>query len=154
MKTTLVLAVLTVLSISIAFSATTIRFSEVCPADAPDSTSMKLAAYDEIVQVKNEAMLTNKDIQSSFPYKDTHYWGVSITLTPESAKRFDVALENMYQKRLAIIVDGKLVSAPTIRLHHANGKLQITGKLSESEATRIATGLNGKAVKQDASINP
>ena len=157
MKTQSILTFLLTLAVVFTTSAiaeTTVRFSEVCAADTPKSTSMKSVSHDETLQVKDAALITEKDIQSSFPFSDSQGWGVSITLTPESSKRFDDALQNLYGKRLAIIVDDKLVSAPTLMLKRANGKLQITGNFSESEARKISSDLNKNTVEQGAAANP
>jgi preprotein translocase subunit SecD len=45
---------------------------------------------------------------------------------------------------MVIMVDGKVLGAPTIRSKIADGKAQITGNFTQEEAERIAKGINGK----------
>ena len=46
-------------------------------------------------------------------------------------------------KLLAIVIDGKVVAAPTLRAA-VGEKMLITGKFSQEEIDRIVEGINGK----------
>jgi preprotein translocase subunit SecD len=155
MKTTLLSIALTFVIVTTA-SSTTIRFSEVCPKDTPDSISMPLKHKDqtEVLFVKNAVIASDKDIQSAFYFKDDQGGGISMTLFPESAKRFDDAIKDLRGHRLAIIVDDNLISAPTLQTTHLNGRVQITGNFSEEEAKKIASNLSQKKTEQGAAANP
>ena len=45
-------------------------------------------------------------------------------------------------KRLAIVLDGHLYSAPVIRSEISGGKAQITGSFTEEEANALAAKIN------------
>ena len=49
--------------------------------------------------------------------------------------------ENL-NKRLAIVLDGHLYSAPVIRSEISEGKAQITGSFTEEEARELAAKIN------------
>ena len=72
---------------------------------------------------------------------------IDFTLTPEGQKQFaDVTSQNI-GKRLAIIIDGKLVSAPTIQQPITEGKGQITGSYSAQEAKDLAAKMEAAITK-------
>jgi preprotein translocase subunit SecD len=69
-------------------------------------------------------------------------WAVELTLTPNGADRFGKATAAMVGQSLAIVVDGVVVSAPTIQGPITEGGIVITGDFSEEEADRLATALS------------
>jgi preprotein translocase subunit SecD len=52
-----------------------------------------------------------------------------------------ITKENL-DKRLAIVVDGKLYSAPVIKSEIPGGKAQISGSFTEEEANKLAAKIN------------
>jgi preprotein translocase subunit SecD len=71
---------------------------------------------------------------------------IEITLTAAGRKTFaEVTREHLHQ-RLAIVIDGKLLTAPNIQSEITGGKCQITGSFSEAEAKALAAEINA-AVK-------
>jgi preprotein translocase subunit SecD len=52
-----------------------------------------------------------------------------------------ITKENI-NKRLAIVLDGKLYSAPVIRSEIPGGKAQITGSFTVEEANKLAAKIN------------
>jgi preprotein translocase subunit SecD len=139
-----------------ATTATTIEFSEVCSEETPNSHSILLKHNDQnmVLFIKNQPLVTEKDIQSAFYFKDNYASGISITLFPESGKQFDDSIKDLKNHQIAIIINGKAISAPTLYETHFNGKLQITGNLSDEEAKKIAIDLNSKKTEQGAAANP
>ncbi|MBN9689053.1 MAG: protein translocase subunit SecD [Verrucomicrobia bacterium] len=66
---------------------------------------------------------------------------IDFTLNSEGAKAFgDITRDNVGQ-RLAIVLDGVVISAPTINGPILGGAGQITGQFTEKEAFELATGL-------------
>jgi preprotein translocase subunit SecD len=72
-------------------------------------------------------------------------WTVDLTFTSKGSKAFDQAAASCNPPgqtcptgRLAIALDGIVQSAPTIQQSKFNGKAQITGDFSESEARNLA----------------
>ena len=71
---------------------------------------------------------------------------VSFSLNPRGARRFARITKDNIGKRLAIVLDGKLKSAPSIESEIPQGKGQITGRFSEDEAADLALVLRTGAL--------
>jgi len=70
-------------------------------------------------------------------------WLVLVKLTAEGSKRFDDEAAKHQGDQLAILVNGKVVSAPVIRASKFGGVLQISGLLTtQKEAQELATALS------------
>ena len=100
------------------------------------------------VLLKKQTMLTgdflsearvNLDSQFSEPY-------VSISFNAEGAKRFEDITGTYRQKRLAIILDNTVYSAPVIQDKISGGNAQITGSFSMDEAKDLSIVLKAGAL--------
>lgn len=70
-------------------------------------------------------------------------WLVVVKLTDEGTKRFDDEAAKHLGDQLAILVNGKVVSAPVIQASKFGGVLQISGLLkTQKEAQELATALS------------
>ena len=72
---------------------------------------------------------------------------VLLTLSDEGSKRFDDFASTHQGERLAILVNGEVVSAPVVREKRFGGTIQILGAFSQQEAEDLATALNAKPKK-------
>ena len=72
---------------------------------------------------------------------------IDITFTDAGAKRFAKVTHQNIGKRLAIIIDGRLYSAPTIKSEIRGGQAEISGNFSEAEAQDLATKINQSVTK-------
>jgi RNA polymerase sigma factor (sigma-70 family) len=72
---------------------------------------------------------------------------IQITFTDAGAKRFAKVTHQNIGKRLAIIIDGRLYSAPTIKSEIRGGQAEISGNFSEAEAQDLATKINQSVTK-------
>ena len=77
---------------------------------------------------------------------------VSFTLDRVGAKRFGKATRAGIGKQLAIIIDGKIVSAPVIRDAIINGSGQISGNFTFQSATDLALLLRSGALPAPLNI--
>jgi protein-export membrane protein SecD len=77
---------------------------------------------------------------------------VSFTLDRVGSKRFGKATTSGIGKRLAIILDGKIVSAPVIRSAIVGGSGQISGNFTFQSATDLALLLRSGALPAPLSI--
>lgn len=68
--------------------------------------------------------------------------GVDLEFNPEGSAAFDRMAASSQHKPVAILVNGKLVSAPIVESDHFEGKVQISG-LSVEEARRLVQDLGG-----------
>jgi len=77
---------------------------------------------------------------------------VSFTLDRVGAKRFGKATSTGVGKQLAIVLDGKIVSAPTIQSVIASGNGQISGNFTFQSATDLALLLRSGALPAPLNI--
>lgn len=88
--------------------------------------------------------MTGEGMKSAIPRPDNDspgYWQILFTFDSESANRFSEVTGENINRQMAIVLDGNVVSAPTINQRiHANG--QITGSFSADEAQDLAIALN------------
>ena len=155
MKTTLTSIILFLLILTSAESEI-IRFSEVCADGTPNSTKLVLKDrnYAETLSVKNDVIASDSDIENVSFLKDEQGPVISLTFSKDSATRIDAAIKDLLGHRLAIIIDGKIVSAPVLRTSQLNGRVHITGNFSEEEAKSIAETFNHRKTEQGAAANP
>jgi len=67
---------------------------------------------------------------------------VNITLTETGAKRFEEITTEFAGQRLAILLAGKLQTAPSVRGPIPGGSLTISGAMSEKDAAELVSALN------------
>jgi protein-export membrane protein SecD len=77
---------------------------------------------------------------------------VSFTLDRVGAKRFGKATSNGIGKQLAIVLDGKIISAPVIRDKIASGSGQISGGFTFQSATDLSLLLRSGALPAPLNI--
>jgi SecD/SecF fusion protein len=93
---------------------------------------------------------------------------ISLTMTEEGARCFEKITADNINRRLGIVLDGKLYSAPSIRSAITNGCASISGKFSQRDAFELSNILNnplefelkfvelseiGPSLAEDARIN-
>lgn len=67
---------------------------------------------------------------------------ISIEMKREGARKFERVTADNVGKRLAIVLDSEVYSAPNIQERIAGGRAQITGSFTTSEATELSIVLN------------
>ncbi|WP_258436684.1 protein translocase subunit SecD [Helicobacter monodelphidis] len=93
------------------------------------------------IPILDGSMLTNANVV----YDQYNRPAINFSLNAEGAKRFGDFTANNINKRMAIVLDGRVYSAPSIR-ERISGSGQITGEFSESEASDIAIALRSGAL--------
>ena len=73
-------------------------------------------------------------------------WEIDFTLTSEGSQIFSDVTTRLVGKQLAIVVDDKVISAPTIQGAITNGSGRITGSFTATRAKDLATQLNAGAL--------
>ena len=113
------------------------RLAETEPAEGLNQ--MSIPGSEERFFLHDEVLMSNDDIQFAFPGS----WGdravIELTLTEDGKEKFAQITSENLGKRIGILLDGKLVMAPTIKAPILEGKAVIDGNFSEEEADRIAT---------------
>jgi len=95
----------------------------------------------EPILVKRRAALTGEHVKRAFAYFDQQGYGVSLELDSEGAKIFDDVAAQNKGRRMAILLDGEVISAPVLQTDHFGGRAQITGHFSAKEANDLSSAL-------------
>jgi hypothetical protein len=99
----------------------------------------------ESIYLHRQAVIKNEDIIEAEALEDPYTTGeykVALVFTKQAARRMAKARQRLSGKRLAVLVNGKVISAPFLS-GSINDKAVITGDMSKTEAERIANALNG-----------
>lgn len=104
--------------------------------------------------VKKEVLLTGDSLSDARVAFDSQYNEpyVSLTFDANGARIFERITSQNVGKRLAIVLDGNVHSAPSIREAIGGGKAQITGGFSYEEATDLAIILRAGALPAPVNI--
>ncbi len=93
-------------------------------------------------------IVTGRDLRSAVENRSTAnpgMWQVNFTLSPEAARRFGPFTQNNLGRQMAIVLDHRVTSAPTIQ-----GKIEdsgeITGNFSQESAHDLALTLRAGAL--------
>ncbi len=78
--------------------------------------------------------------------------GISLTFNDEGAKLFAKITEENVGKPLAILLDGKALSMPTINEPIRDGKAEISGNFSPDEAKKLVRDLNYGALPMPVTL--
>lgn len=104
--------------------------------------------------IKKDAVLTGDlltdarvsiDSQFNEPY-------VALTFNSEGARMFEIATEQNKSKRMAIVLDGNVYSAPVIKEKISGGRAQISGSFTHESATDLAIVLRAGALPAPVNI--
>jgi len=88
-------------------------------------------------------VITNEDVTNARVVPAGAAFNVAISLTPQGAEKMANATLDHLGRPLAILVNGTVVTAPTLRA--AIGQVAIiTGDFTRQEANEIAAGLSGR----------
>ena len=104
--------------------------------------------------VSKRIILSGDNLLDAQPRMDTqtNETVVNFNLDRVGAKRFAKATSNGIGKRLAIVLDGKIVSAPVIRSSIVGGSGQISGNFTFQSATDLALLLRSGALPAPLNI--
>ncbi len=131
-----------------AFSGVKVPGYELKPLKLRDGKTEDLLLKEDAV-LKGDTLTdaTTEFSQSTFnqPY-------VSITFNKEGGAKFAKVTEENVGKRLAIVLDGTVYSAPVIREKIPSGRAQITGNFSSQESNDLAIVLRAGALPAPVEI--
>lgn len=97
--------------------------------------------------VKKEPELTGKYVKDAYVgYDSSGFPDVILELDGEGAALFEEVTSRNINRRLAIVLDGVIRSAPAIRERIGGGKASITGRFSVEEARTLAIVLRAGAL--------
>lgn len=97
--------------------------------------------FEEKLVVRKKADIPGSLVSGAHAFFDSQGWGVSLRFNSEGAQLFAKLTQENVGKRFAIMLDGKVQSAPVIREAITGGNAQITGSFSEQEARNLSSVL-------------
>jgi preprotein translocase subunit SecD len=95
------------------------------------------------------AQLTDARVQIDSQYNEPY---VSIAFDKKGSRIFEKVTEENVKKRLAIVLDNRVYSAPVIQEKIAGGQARITGRFSAEEANDLAIALRAGALPAPVNI--
>ena len=132
----------------------TFRFVTNNDNDSFGTEKLKFEDSDDEFMVSKRIILSGDNLLDAQPRmnNETNETVVSFTLDRVGAKRFGKATSTGIGKQLAIILDGKIISAPVIRDTIASGSGQISGGFTFQSATDLALLLRSGALPAPLNI--
>ena len=125
--------------------------------DENDSFGVEKLTYEDATDeatVSKRIIISGDNLLDAQPQMDTqsNQTVVSFSLDRVGAKRFGKATSTGIGKQLAIVLDGKIISAPVIRDTIASGNGQISGGFTFQSATDLALLLRSGALPAPLNI--
>ena len=132
----------------------TFRFVTQNNNDTFGAETLKFEDGDDEALVSKRIILSGENLLDAQPQMNnqTNETVVSFTLDRVGAKRFGKATRSGIGKQLAIVLDGKIVSAPVIRDAILTGSGQISGNFTFQSATDLALLLRSGALPAPLNI--
>ena len=132
----------------------TFRFITNDNEDSFGAEKLKYEDNSEEAIVSKRIILSGDNLLDAQPRmnNETNETVVSFTLDRVGAKRFGKATSTGIGKQLAIVLDGKIISAPVIRDTIASGSGQISGGFTFQSATDLALLLRSGALPAPLNI--
>lgn len=105
--------------------------------------AVRVAGSNQTLYLHDEVLASNGDILDAHVIDGAaaEQFYVAVTLTPAAGNRMRTATADHIGRPLAILVDGDLIAAPTVR-SAAGVDALITGNFTRAEADRIAAGIS------------
>jgi len=122
-------------------------FKQALQGNIPEGYEFK--QHDKkMLLLETESVLTGDAIENAMPDFSSQMGipYISLTFNSKGAKKFSRITERNVGKRLAIVLDGVVQSAPVIREKIPSGKAQITGRFTVQEAQDLAITLRAGAL--------
>lgn len=121
-----------------------------CPSSSDDTHAPYLLAC-ESGRVESRYLLAEADIvggvvsaEPGIPQGQVE-WVVNIELDAEASRKFEQLSRDLVdtKQRFALVLDGEVLSAPTMQAVITNGRSQISGDLTQQDAEALAARLRG-----------
>lgn len=114
----------------------------------------KIAEYDkrdegdtqepEKLLLKDEVMIEGKDVTNAYAFNESGSWKINITFVGDGAKTLSEVSKKYAGDgvtQMAILLDGKIISAAVFNGHIPGGNCQITGNFTEQEANTLSVSM-------------
>jgi preprotein translocase subunit SecD len=119
-----------------------VRLAEDQPA--PGLRAARVGSSNRTVYLHPEIVVTNGDIARSrvIPGASPSQFGIDVQLNSAGAEKMRQATMSHLGKPVAILIDGNVVIAPTVK-SAIGAAAVITGDYTQADAQRIAAGMTG-----------
>lgn len=132
--------------------------------DRPDLPLVTCEPKTGEVMLLSPMIIPGTEVKSATPTVPTNsvQWVVAIALKAEGRKAFDTASEALYaqtqagqeaKSRFAIVLDGEVLSAPTMQAHITDGASQISGDFTATSARALSNQLKYGALPLTFQLN-
>ncbi|MCB0336502.1 MAG: hypothetical protein KDD62_09350, partial [Bdellovibrionales bacterium] len=112
------------------------------PGSDVDTITVKDRDSGTQIRVEDELLLTGAAVDDAIvTFDNNNQVEVSLTFTSDGAKTFGRVTGENVQRQMAIILDGEMYSAPTIRERIAGGRCSISGSFTMADARQLAVVL-------------
>ncbi|MGE0815987.1 MAG: hypothetical protein AB7O28_06215 [Vicinamibacterales bacterium] len=111
----------------------------------PGLRAAAVGAQPRLVYLHEEALLTNDDIAGAriVPGEDAGHPAVEVVFTPVGAARLRAATAAHLHRPVAVLIDGLVVMAPTVRSPFGESA-RLTGSFGADDAGRIVRGIRAR----------
>ena len=105
------------------------------------------------IAVERDAMLTGEDVADARPaFDQMNQAYVTLTLTDRGGRTFENVTGENVGRRMAIVLDNKVYSAPVIREKIGGGRASISGNFTTAEAQDLAIVLRAGSLPAPVTI--
>ena len=105
-----------------------------------------------LIAVEKDTMLSGEDVADAQPTFEKNRAGVSLSFNSRGATLFENITGENVGRRMAIVLDNKVYSAPVIQQRIAGGRAVITGQFTTQEATDLAIVLRAGSLPAPVSV--
>ena len=106
-----------------------------------------------LIAVERDAMLTGEDVADARPTFDQFNQStVSLTFNSRGAEIFERVTSENVSRAMAIVLDGKVYSAPNIRERIGGGRASISGSFTTAEAQDLAIVLRAGSLPAPVTV--
>jgi len=133
-----------------------LAFHLVYPEGAPVEGALSLVneSTGETFQLHSEPFLTGGDVQLAAVERGDGAARVLVAFHPAGSRRLATVTADHVGDRIAIVVHGRLISAPIVRAPISEGRAVIDGGFTEEEALSLAQELNRSPMGTGAVSGP
>jgi preprotein translocase subunit SecD len=102
------------------------------------------AAEDRMFSIGGEAFTQNDIVDArALPAVDGSV-SIMLTLSDGASKRLEMLTQNLLNKPLPIVLNGKIIMSPVVHEPLSGGVIDIVGSKDLQEATALAKAISGK----------
>jgi len=87
--------------------------------------------------------VSNSDVESASVVPDGASCAIQVQMTPAGTKKLALLTREHFGEQLAMVIDGRVEMAPTIRSVIDDGLVKVTGRFTQADCQQIVSGLMG-----------